>query len=328
MSGGVIAVTTGADAATTTYQAESAQLSGGARTETEHAGYTGSGYVGGFVDANRGNAAASFTVNTGKAGSTTITFRYANGTGSARTMSLVVNGTTRQFSLPATANWATWGTTSQAVTLTGGNNAVAVRFGANDSGNLNLDNIAVTPADAPAAGTLEAESAQLSGGAVSETEHPGYTGSGYVGGFTDGNRGNATASFAVSSPSAGSAPVTLRYANGTGGARTMSLVVNGTTQQVDPARHGELGHLGHQRRDGEPDQRHQHGRRPVTAPNDNGNVNLDNITVGTTTHHAADDPADRPPRPVGWSWRPGSSPAGRASPRMWPGTPVPGSSPM
>ena len=88
VSGGVIAVTTGADAATTTYQAESAQLSGGARTETEHAGYTGSGYVGGFVDANRGNAAASFTVNTGKAGSTTITFRYANGTGSARTMSL------------------------------------------------------------------------------------------------------------------------------------------------------------------------------------------------------------------------------------------------
>jgi hypothetical protein len=29
----------------------------------------------------------------------------------------------------------------------------------------------------------EAQSAQLSGGAVSATDHPGYTGSGFVGGF-------------------------------------------------------------------------------------------------------------------------------------------------
>jgi hypothetical protein len=90
----------------------------------------------------------------------------------------VVNGTPRQISLPATANWDTWGTTAQSVTLASGSNTLALKFGANDSGNLNLDNIAVTPADAPAAGTLEAESAQLSGGAVGETEHPGYTGTG------------------------------------------------------------------------------------------------------------------------------------------------------
>jgi hypothetical protein len=176
---------TAANAAATTYEAENAQLTGGARAETEHTGYTGSGYAGGFVDANRGNAAATFTVTANRAGSHTLTIRYANGTGSARTMSLIVNGTTRQVALPATATWQTWGTVTQPVSLNLGGNSVAVKFGANDNGNLNLDHIAVTPIDAPADGTLEAETATLSGGAVAEAEHPGYTGAGYVGGFTD-----------------------------------------------------------------------------------------------------------------------------------------------
>ena len=276
---GVLAVVPWADAATTTYEAESAQLSGGAVRETEHPGYTGSAYVGGFTDGNRGNATASFAITAASAGGNTVTFRYANGTGSARTMSLIVNGTTRQFSLPATANWDTWGTTSQAVTLRGGGNTIAVKFGTADSGNFNLDNIAVTPASGPGAGTLEAESALLSGGAVAETEHPGYTGSAYVGGFTDPNMGNATASFAVSSASAGTTTVTLRYANGTGSARTMSLVVNGGTRQISLPAMANWDTWGSSAQQVTLNV----GTNTVAVKYgtaDNGNINLDNITVG------------------------------------------------
>jgi Carbohydrate binding module (family 35) len=209
-------------------EAESAQLSGGARAESEHPGYTGSGYVGGFVDANRGNATAMFTLTGVTAGGNDLSIRYANGTGGTRTMSLVVNGTTRQISLPATANWDTWATTHQAVSLTAGTNTVGLRYGTADNGNVNVDNLAVAPLPAG----LEAETAALSGGATVESEHPGYNGTGYVGGFTDANRGNATATFTITGASAGNHNLSIRYANGTATTRTISLVVNGSTRQI------------------------------------------------------------------------------------------------
>ncbi|OLF19337.1 hypothetical protein BU204_02315 [Actinophytocola xanthii] len=221
-----------AAAAAVTVEAERAALAGGARIETEHAGYTGPGYVGGFVDANRGTATATFAVTGATAGGNDLVVRYANGTGGTRTMSLVVNGTTRQISLPATASWATWGTVRYSAALAGGSNTVALRYGRADNGNVNLDSLTVSPAQTPAEGTCEAEGAALSGGALAESEHAGYTGSGYVGGFTDANRGTATATFTVPATSTGTATAVIRYANGTGGTRTMSLVVDGTARQI------------------------------------------------------------------------------------------------
>jgi hypothetical protein len=268
--------TTCAAATATAQEAESAQLSGGARVESEHPGYTGSGYVGGFVDANRGAATATFTL-TGTAGANDLTVRYANGTGSSRTMSLVVNGSVRQISLPATANWDTWATAHQTVTLTGGANTVSLRYGAADNGNVNVDNVAVAPLPA---GGLEAESAALSGGAVVESEHPGYQGAGYVGGFVDANKGNATALFTLTGVTAGSHNLTVRYANGTGSSRTMSLVVNGSVRQISlPATANwdtwgttteQVALVG--------------GTNTVAltyGAADNGNVNVDNLAVTT-----------------------------------------------
>jgi hypothetical protein len=281
VAGGLTAIPW-ASAATTTVEAESAQLSGGAVKQTEHPGYTGSGFVGGFTDANKGNATASFTLTGASAGGNTVTFRYANGTGSARTMSLIVGGSTRQITLPATSNWDTWGTVAQAVTLTSGSNTIAVKFGTADNGNINLDNLTVAPAPPPAAGTYEAESAQLSGGATLETEHPGYTGPGYVGGFTDANKGNATASFSVTAAAAGTAPVTLRYANGTGGVRTMSLVVNGATQQISLPATANWDTWGTASQSADL----RSGANTIAVrygSADNGNVNLDNIAVGSAT---------------------------------------------
>jgi hypothetical protein len=236
VSTGAVTGTTGmagtAVAAAVTIEAEGAALVGGTRTETEHAGYTGSGYVGGFTDANRGAATASFTVSGVSAGGNDLAIRYANGTGGTRTMSFLVNGSVRQLSLPATANWATWATVRQTVVLPGGSNTIAVRYGEADNGNVNLDSLTVSPAQASAEGTFEAEGAALSGGAQVESEHAGYTGSGYVGGFTDANRGNATATFTVPATSAATPTAVIRYANGTGATRTMSLLVNGTARQL------------------------------------------------------------------------------------------------
>jgi hypothetical protein len=211
-----------------TLQAESASLSGGVTTATDHTGYTGSGFVGGYVDGNKGSAQTSFTASAAQAGNYTLKLRYANGTGSARTLTLYVDGVSKgQVSLPATANWDDWLVQTTTVALTAGNHTIAYKFTGADSGNVNLDKLDV---DAVVAGTggREAENATLSGGAVVATDHTGYQGSGFVGGFTDANKGNAQLAFNVTAAQAGSHSLALRYANGTGAAKTLTLFVDGT----------------------------------------------------------------------------------------------------
>lgn len=212
-----------------TFQAESAGLSGGAATATDHSGYTGSGFVGGYVDGNKGNAQTAFTVNAATAGNYTLKLRYANGTGSAKTLTLYVDGVSKgQVSLGATANWDDWLVQTTTVALTAGNHSIAYKFTGADSGNVNLDKLDV---DAVVAGSggREAENATLSGGAVVATDHTGYQGSGFVGGFTDGNKGNAQVAFAVTAASTSSHTLSLRYANGTGSAKTLTLLVDGAS---------------------------------------------------------------------------------------------------
>jgi hypothetical protein len=222
-----------AHAATTRLEAESAALSGGAVVETDHPGYSGSGFVGGFTDGHRGTARTTFAVSAASAGSYTLALGYANGTGSSRTLSLSVDSAAaQQVSLPATASWDSWGSASVAVSLGAGAHSVSYTFGSSDSGNVNLDRLDVTPSATGQAGPLfEAENATLSGGAVVATDHPGYSGSGFVGGYTDGNKGAARTSFAVKVTTAGAQSLTLRYANGTGVAMTLSLYVDSVRQQ-------------------------------------------------------------------------------------------------
>ncbi|NUR28899.1 MAG: carbohydrate-binding protein, partial [Catenulispora sp.] len=118
-----------ATAGSTTYQAESAALSGGTTVAADHSGYTGTGFVGGYTDANKGNAATSSTVNAGTAGGYQLSLRYANGTTATMTLSLYVNNVkTGQISLPATANWDTWGTRTDTVNLPAGGNTVKYKF--------------------------------------------------------------------------------------------------------------------------------------------------------------------------------------------------------
>ncbi len=218
-----------ARAASTMYEAESAALAGGAVTGTDHTGYTGSGFVEGYTDTDKGTASTTFTVTSSAAGTAPVALRYANGTTATMTLSVYVNGTKAlQTSLPATTDWNTWTTKTENLTVKSGSNTIAYKYDTTDTGNVNIDNITVAPVSAPAAGQYEAESAALAGGAVTGTDHTGYTGTGFVEGYTDTDKGTASTTFTVTSSAAGTAPVALRYANGTTATMTLSVYVNGT----------------------------------------------------------------------------------------------------
>ena len=218
-----------------TLQAEAATLTGGAGFANDHPGYTGSGFVGGFVDSNRGTARVTFQVTAASTTEHRLSLRYANGTTLPKTLSLYVDGTRRQqVTLPATANWDSWAVLDLQASLSAGSRAVAFAFDATDSGNVNLDALTVSAltVDPPTRGLLQAEAAQLSGGAIVASDHSGYTGAGFVAGYTDSNRGTANTLFTTSVENGGQSTLTLRYSNGTGSAKTVSLYVNGVWQQL------------------------------------------------------------------------------------------------
>ncbi|MFJ2018627.1 carbohydrate-binding protein [Streptomyces nodosus] len=294
-------------AAGSTLEAEAAALSGGAVVEREHSGYTGTGYVGGFTDANKGRASVAFAVQSAHVGAGSVAVRYANGTGVTMSLSLVVNGSrVGQVGLPATGGWDSWSTVRVPVDFVKGVNAVALTFTSGDSGNVNIDNLTATTPDSdtttPTDPTvLEAEAAALSGGAVVEREHSGYTGTGYVGGFTDANKGRASVAFAVQSAHVGAGSVTVRYANGTGVTMSLSLVVNGS-------RVGQVGLPATGGWDSWSTVRvpvdFVKGVNAVAltfTSADSGNVNIDNLTATTPdTDTTPTDPTDPPSSTVAY----------------------------
>lgn len=142
-------------------QAEFGELAGRARGTTEQPGYTGTGFVAGYGDGNDPVPGTTTTwrvrdVPADAAGRARLTVRYANGAapdGShpARTLGLIVNGArAATVSFPPTKDFATWGTTSAAVSLRPGANTVALRCDPGDSCQVNLDWIAITAAGVPA----------------------------------------------------------------------------------------------------------------------------------------------------------------------------------
>lgn len=73
--------------------------------------------------------------------------------------------------------------------------------------------------------TYEAESAALSAGLTVASDHPGYTGSGFVANF---GRAGDSVTFTVNAPEARRYSVVLRYANGTAGDATRTVRVDGS----------------------------------------------------------------------------------------------------
>jgi hypothetical protein len=91
-------------------------------------------------------------------------------------------------------------------------------------GNPNLDYLDSTVSGGPSPVEHQAEDATISQGTAA-TNHTGYTGTGFV------DYTNVTGSyieFAVNAASAGTVPVTIRFANGTTTNRPTDLAVDGT----------------------------------------------------------------------------------------------------
>jgi len=123
-----------ANAATTVYEAERATRTQ-AVVESNHAGFTGSGFVN--LDNVKGSA-VEFTVTAAVAGEHRLVLRYANGTAVDRPME--VNGVATSF--PGTGAWTTWATRTVTARLVKGVNAVRLVSTSADGG-PNLDSLVV-----------------------------------------------------------------------------------------------------------------------------------------------------------------------------------------
>lgn len=107
------------------YEAENASYSAGSTVDSDHGGFSGSGFV------NTPNAAGAYvewTVESATANDTSIAIRYANGTAAGRPMDVAVNGAVVSAGRPfnGTGAWTTWADATLTVPLKAGSNTVRV----------------------------------------------------------------------------------------------------------------------------------------------------------------------------------------------------------
>ena len=123
------------------YEAENATYSAGSTVDSNHTGFSGTGFV------NTPNAVGSYvewTVNASQAGNATINIAYANGQAGGQTVDrptdVTVNGTLVRTgqSFPGTANWDTWQTVPLTVPLNAGANTIRLTA-TTANGDPNLD---------------------------------------------------------------------------------------------------------------------------------------------------------------------------------------------
>jgi len=201
-------------------EAEDSILLGSAIEETEHAGYTGNGFVGQLLTTG---TAVQFDVNTAVSGEYILDTRYAMGTygpSGDRSLSVYVNNTDQLQSLyTTTVDWDVWNTTTSHITLLSGDNTIKYQLDSDDTGYVNLDNFSL-------AKIYEAEEATLIN-LSSNNNHSGFNGFGFVEEIID--TGDAI-EFTIYAPTSGLYTLNAHYAMGTDGVagdRTLSIYING-----------------------------------------------------------------------------------------------------
>lgn len=117
------------------YEAENA-IKWNVAVDTDHSGYSGSGFVDQFAEAND---SVSFYAAIPQSDDYTFRFRYANG-GSDATRSLFVNGDYQgDIEFAGLGNWEIWGTATKQLYLEPGVHQVVLYYGAWNSGAINFD---------------------------------------------------------------------------------------------------------------------------------------------------------------------------------------------
>ena len=237
-------------------EAEDATLAGGVGVNDNHLGFSGTGFVDGFILDHAGTAAVTFTVEVPVAGEYGVNLRYANGLGSDMTISQVAAGEDRQITLPSAvgAGWDLWFVHQEVVDLPAGQQRITYRFDADDTGNVNLDAIALTAIgdlDTPGGGptdpgsvegpgpdtrwddvtdvvpttkgrrgrSYEAEDAFFANGAVAASVDGG--------GGVDVSAARARLVVPVNAGRSGDAAITFRYLNAGDAPTDLVLAVNG-----------------------------------------------------------------------------------------------------
>ncbi|WP_104177051.1 TIM-barrel domain-containing protein [Cryobacterium sp. Y50] len=111
-------------------------------TNTDHAGFTGTGFVDGFSTVGDSVEVDVWAETTA---SHSIVLRYANGSGSNATRTIYRNGiAVGTITLPPTATWDTWATASLPVSLTVGVQKITVGFATGNATGINLDSIGIS----------------------------------------------------------------------------------------------------------------------------------------------------------------------------------------
>lgn len=125
----------------TTYEAESATLYN-VGVNTNHAGYTGTGFVDNYGEVND---YVQFSISVSASEDYTLRFRYSNDTGTTNIREIYVDGTfVSNAYFKDLGSWDTWGTTDVGTTLTAGSHTVKALVGSSSDGYINLDNLVVT----------------------------------------------------------------------------------------------------------------------------------------------------------------------------------------
>ncbi|WBB68410.1 family 16 glycoside hydrolase [Micromonospora sp. WMMD812] len=113
---------------------------------TDHSAYSGSGFAAGFAG---DGSSTRISVEVREAGTYDLAMRYSNGPdpySGPKQLSLYVNGERiEQTVFPSTVTWEEWGTVTTTVRLDKGHHVVEYRKEAADSGQVNLDVLAVRP---------------------------------------------------------------------------------------------------------------------------------------------------------------------------------------
>jgi Glycosyl hydrolases family 31/Carbohydrate binding module (family 35)/Domain of unknown function (DUF5110)/Carbohydrate binding module (family 6) len=218
-------------------EAENLSLNG-VSVANDHTGYTGTGFAAGFQ--STGNS-LSFQVTVATAGTYQFDARYANSVGgdgqdTTRTLTVAADGGAgATLTMPTTADWNTWAIVSADLTLAAGTHTITVTRTASDSGNVNLDSVALVspgaayPSPPPPTGhdcafgtVCEAESGTLAGGAALASDHNDYSGAGFVAGLATGASDTV---HVTGVPAPGAYDLQLRYANAQDSARPVSVQV-------------------------------------------------------------------------------------------------------
>lgn len=207
------------------YEAEDTSArSASVRIAHDRGGHSGRGFLD-FANDRPSGEHAQWTVQVARAGRYELSWRYANGGGADRPLTLAVNGgvARAKLSMPPIDGWDAWRTSTVTADLKAGSNTIRVATAGNSGANLDVLSVSPVVARNPGLpGLYQMEDARRTGGAAVARKHQGYTGGGYI----DFANPDDTVTQTVRAQRAGRHTILLRYANASPYPRPLLMTVN------------------------------------------------------------------------------------------------------